>query len=244
MVQCTAPLFLILLTMSFVFPVADPVTLPIQDSDERFPVQNVYCVGRNYADHAVEMGHDPTREAPFFFIKPGYCVLPDGGEMHYPPLSEDVHHEVELVVALGLGGSNIPVESANRHIFGYGVGLDLTRRDLQAEAKSTSRPWDAGKVFRDAAPCSALLTANGTPLETGNIQLFVNGEERQQGDINQMIWKTSEIISKLSDLFPLQAGDLIYTGTPSGVGPINVGDRLLALIEGVGALRIDVGGRA
>lgn len=217
-----------------------PVSLPINDSDQSFPVQNIYCVGRNYADHAMEMGHDPDREEPFFFMKPAYTVLPDGGDLVYPPLSQDVHHEVELVVALGEGGSNIPVSSAADHVFGYGVGLDLTRRDLQSEAKAQSRPWDAGKVFLHAAPCSKLVLKTDGLIDAGNIQLFVNGEQRQQGNINQMIWKIPEIISKLSMLFPLQAGDLIFTGTPAGVGPIFPGDNLLALVENVGALNVSV----
>lgn len=228
------------LIMNSAIQVPIPVNLPIIDSTQTFPVQSVYCVGRNYAEHAVEMGHDPDREEPFFFMKPSYAVLPDGGDMLYPPLSDDVHHEVELVVALGLGGSNIPVEEAANHVFGYGVGLDLTRRDLQSEAKEQSRPWDAGKVFLHAAPCSKLVIKSGELIDAGNIQLFVNGEQRQQGNINQMIWKIPEIIAKLSMLFPLQAGDLIFTGTPAGVGPISPGDNLLALVENVGALSVSV----
>tara|TARA_R110002072_G_scaffold13418_11_gene56239 strand:+ start:6155 stop:6856 length:702 start_codon:yes stop_codon:yes gene_type:complete len=226
--------------MISVIPVASPVSLPLSNSAQTFPVQNVYCVGRNYADHAIEMGHDPNRESPFFFMKPAYAVLPDGGEMKYPPLSSDVHHEVELVVALGKGGTNISVAEAADYVFGYGVGLDLTRRDLQAEAKRQSRPWEAGKVFLHSAPCSKIVPKEGDLLEAGNIQLFVNGDQRQQGNINQMIWKIPEIIATLSTLFPLQAGDLIYTGTPSGVGPIAPGDNLLALVENVGALNVSI----
>jgi fumarylpyruvate hydrolase len=151
-----------------------------------------------------------------------------------------VHHEVELVVALGHGGRDIPVEDAGDYVFGYGVGLDLTRRDLQSEAKEFSRPWDAGKVFLHAAPCSKLTPKTDALIDSGNIQLFVNGEQRQQGNINQMIWKIPEIIAKLSMLFPLQAGDLIFTGTPAGVGPIHPGDNLLAIVENVGALNVSV----
>jgi fumarylpyruvate hydrolase len=226
--------------MTSVIQVTAPVSLPIYNSDQTFPVQNIYCVGRNYADHALEMGHDPDREPPFFFMKPSYALLADGGELTYPPLSSDVHHEVELVVALGQGGTNIAVSEADGYVFGYGVGLDLTRRDLQAEAKNLSRPWDAAKVFKHSAPCSKLVPKEGPLLNAGNIQLFVNGDQRQQGNINQMIWKIPEIISTLSSLFPLQAGDLIFTGTPAGVGPIIPGDNLLALVENVGALNVSV----
>jgi len=231
--------------MNSVIQVADPVSLPITNSDQIFPVQNIYCVGRNYADHAVEMGHDPNREEPFFFMKPAYTVLPDGGDLNYPPLSEDVHYEVELVVAIGRSGTNISVNDAEDYVFGFAVGIDLTRRDLQAEAKAQSRPWDAGKVFQHAAPCSKIMPRGNGPqesglLSSGNIQLFVNGEQRQQGNINQMIWKVPEIIAKLSALFPLHAGDLVFTGTPSGVGPIARGDHLLALVENVGALNVAV----
>ena len=227
-------------TMNSVIQVVDPISLPINNSDQTFPVQNIYCVGRNYADHAVEMGHDPDREEPFFFMKPAYAVLPDGGDLDYPPLSEDVHYEVELVLAIGRDGTNIAVQDAEDYVFGYGVGIDLTRRDLQAEAKAQSRPWDAGKVFRHAAPCSKIMPREGALLSSGNIQLFVNGEQRQQGNINQMIWKVPEIIAKLSALFPLHAGDLIFTWTPAGVGPIARGDHLLALVENVGALNVAV----
>ena len=215
--------------MDFAVPAVASPTLNVQGSDLAFPVHNVYCVGRNYADHAVEMGHDPDREAPFFFMKPGFAVLPGGGEMRYPGLSSDVHHEVELVVALGAGGSNIAEQDAAACVFGYGVGIDMTRRDLQAEAKEMGRPWDAGKVFLHSAPCSDLLPLPGELIETGNIQLDINGERKQQGNINQMIWKLPEIISRLSELFPLSPGDLIFTGTPAGVGPIHPGDQLEAV---------------
>lgn len=226
--------------MNSVIPVAAPVSLPINNSDQTFPVQNIYCVGRNYAEHAVEMGHDPNREEPFFFMKPAYAVLPDGGDLHYPPLSEAVHFEVELVMAIGRDGINISVDDADAHVLGYGVGIDLTRRDLQAEAKAQSRPWDSGKVFQHSAPCSKITLREGELMSSGNIQLFVNGEQRQQGNVNQMIWKLPEIIAKLSSLFPLHAGDLVFTGTPAGVGPIARGDNLLALVENVGALNVAV----
>jgi fumarylpyruvate hydrolase len=215
--------------MEFAVPVFPFPSLTIQGSDRMFPVNNVYCVGRNYADHAVEMGHDPNREAPFFFMKPGFAILAGGGSMVYPGLSSDVHHEVELVVALNKGGQNISVDDASECIFGYGVGIDMTRRDLQAEAKQAGRPWDAGKVFLHSAPCSELKELPGIVIEQGDIALEVNGSMKQQGDVNQMIWKIPEIIAKLSELFPLHPGDLIYTGTPAGVGPIEKGDALKAI---------------
>ena len=214
--------------MEYAVPVVPVTSLKIQNTDKLFPVNNVYCVGRNYADHAVEMGHDPNREPPFFFMKPAFAVLPGGGEMEYPSLSSDVHHELELVVALKSGGQDLSVDEASASIFGYGVGIDMTRRDLQGEAKQLGRPWDAGKAFLHSAPCSDLKEMSGALVTEGEIALTVNQETRQQGDINQMIWKIPEIIARLSELFPLSGGDLIYTGTPAGVGPVNPGDKLLA----------------
>jgi fumarylpyruvate hydrolase len=227
--------------MSYIFEPGSRVTLPVVDSDDFFPVSQIYCVGRNYADHAIEMGHDPNREDPFFFLKPAYSILNDGKEMTYPSRSHDVHHEVELVVALSKGGRNIDVNDAMDLVYGYAVGIDMTRRDLQAEAKEKSRPWEAGKTFLHAAPCSAVvpMTKSGE-INYGSIQLSINGSERQRGDINQMIWKVPEVISRLSELFVLHPGDLIYTGTPAGVGPVNIGDRIEAAIENVGTLNITV----
>ncbi|XOV90332.1 MAG: fumarylacetoacetate hydrolase family protein [Pseudomonadota bacterium] len=227
--------------MTFIFEPARQVTLPVTGTDARFPVNNIYCVGRNYADHAIEMGHDPNREAPFFFLKPSYCVLPSGGEMVYPAHSEDVHHEVELVVALKSGDQDIAVQAAMNHVFGYGVGIDMTRRDLQAEAKSLGRPWEAGKVFLHAAPCSDLTAIEQTgPLEHGEISLSINDQEKQSGNLSQMIWKVPEIISRLSSLFSLAPGDLIFTGTPAGVGPVARGDSILAKVAGLTELRIGI----
>ena len=228
--------------MSFVIEPPAQVVLPVNGSRDVFPVGQIYCVGRNYAEHALEMGHDPDREAPFFFMKPAYAVLQNGGEMQYPALSSDVHHEVELVVALARGGSNVSVRDAMKWVFGYAVGIDMTRRDLQAQAKEKSRPWEAGKTFKHAAPCSAItpLAVTGE-MNDGLIRLSINGDERQRGDINQMIWKVPEVISRLSELFLLQAGDLIYTGTPAGVGPIRPGDDIEAQINKVGSLNIKVG---
>ena len=214
--------------MDLAVPAIAPPILPIHHTSLGFPVNNVYCVGRNYADHAVEMGHDPNREPPFFFMKPRFSVLAGGGELQYPALTEDVHHEVELVLALSSGGQNITQEQASACVYGYAVGLDLTRRDLQTEAKSAGRPWDAGKVFLHSAPCSGIVPMPGEFLEQGDIQLRVNGEVKQSGNINQIIWKLPEIVSRLSELFPLYPGDLIFTGTPAGVGPIKPGDKLRA----------------
>ncbi|MGM3390172.1 fumarylacetoacetate hydrolase family protein [Stutzerimonas stutzeri] len=216
-------------------------TLSIADSSQRFPVRRVYCVGRNYAEHAREMGHDPDREPPFFFTKHPDSLLPDGSEFPYPPGTEDVHHEIEMVVAIGMGGSNIPVEQALQHVYGYAVGLDMTRRDLQAEAKKMGRPWAVAKGFDHAAPCSALVPAAkiGHPKD-GRIWLEVNGEPRQEGDLASLIWSVPEVIAYLSRLFVLEPGDLIMTGTPAGVGAVHRGDKLIGGVEGVGTLEITV----
>ena len=217
-----------------------PVGLPVVDSQDVFPVHRIYCVGRNYAAHAVEMGHDPDREAPFFFQKnPDNLLLND--IFTYPPLSEDVQHEIELVVGLQSGGSDIAPERALDSVFGYAVGLDMTRRDLQGEMKRQGRPWEIGKAFEQSAPCSAIAPAQriGHP-QTGAIRLSKNGALSQSGDLSQMIWKVPEIISELSRYFLLCPGDLIFTGTPSGAGPVQRGDELLGEIEGVGNLSVRV----
>ena len=218
----------------------DPAVLPVVDSQDVFPVHRIYCVGRNYAAHAVEMGHDPDREAPFFFQKnPDNLLLDD--IFTYPPLSEDVQHEIELVVGLQSGGSDIAPERALDSVFGYAVGLDMTRRDLQGEMKRQGRPWEIGKAFEQSAPCSAIAPAQriGHP-QTGAIRLSKNGALSQSGDLSQMIWKVPEIISELSRYFLLCPGDLIFTGTPSGVGPVQREDELLGEIEGVGNLSLRV----
>jgi fumarylpyruvate hydrolase len=214
--------------------------LPIEGSSELFPVHRVICIGRNYAAHAVEMGHDPDKEPPFFFFKSPSNLRTDG-IFPYPPKTADVHHEVELLVALGKGGTNIRVEDAMDHVWGYGVGLDMTRRDLQGEAKKLGRPWEVGKSFEHSAPCGPLVPASraGHPT-TGAITLDVNGERRQEGDLNQMIWKVPEMIAILSEYFDLHPGDLIMTGTPSGVGPVQRGDTLLGRVEGVGEVKVSV----
>lgn len=215
--------------------------LPIVGIDDLFPVHRIYCVGRNYAAHAVEMGHDPDREAPFFFQKNPDNLVPGDGEFPYPDRSTDVQHEVELVVALQHGGNNIAVGQALACVFGYAVGLDMTRRDLQAEMKRQGRPWEIGKAFEHSAPCSAIAPASsiGHPQQ-GPITLEKNGELCQAGDLAQMIWKVPEIISELSNYFCLQAGDLIFTGTPAGVGPVSRGDTLTAAVAGVAALSVTV----
>ena len=212
-------------------------SLPVSDSFQRFPVGRIFCVGRNYAEHAREMGHNPDREPPFFFMKPATAIVADGGTFPYPPLSGDVHHEVELVVALHRGGRDIPVADALEHVFGYAVGLDMTRRDLQGEAKKLGRPWDTGKAFDHSAPCSAVAPAAAIGHPTrGAITLHVNGQLRQRGDLADLIWNVPETIACLSSLFTLMPGDLIFTGTPAGVGPVQRGDALNAAVEGVGEL--------
>ena len=218
--------------------------LPVIGTEAVFPVGNVFCVGRNYADHAVEMGGDPDREPPFFFIKPSFSVLSPGHEMIYPDHPDDVHHEVEMVVALGTGGRNVRVQDAMQLVFGHAVGVDMTRRDRQAEAKEQRRPWEAGKSFVHAAPCSMITPIELTgAIETAGVSLSINGDVRQSGDVNQMIWKIPEIISRLSELFVLEAGDLIFTGTPAGVGPVKTGDELLANIDGLSELAFRISER-
>jgi len=216
-------------------------SLPVWESEARFPVHRVYCVGRNYADHAIEMGHDPQREQPFFFQKNPDSVLVSDGTFAYPPASEEVHHEVEMVIAIGRGGQDIAAEQARNHIYGYAVGIDMTRRDLQAQLKKKGLPWEAAKAFEGAAPCSAVFPAIaiGHP-ERGEISLEINGVRRQTGDLEQMIWKVPEIIAHLSRLFTLQPGDLIFSGTPAGVGSVRRGDNLLGSVAGVGELRLQI----
>jgi fumarylpyruvate hydrolase len=227
--------------MSYVFTPPAVTALPIRGSDALFPVRRVYCVGRNYAEHAIEMGHDPNKEPPFFFQKNADNIVPGDSDFPYPSATSDVHHEIELIVALAKGGENIPVQNALGHVFGYAVGLDMTRRDLQGEAKKMGRPWEVGKAFEASAPMGEIVTADkiGHP-SAGAIWLKVNGETRQQGDLNQMIWKVPETISYLSGLFRLAPGDLIMTGTPAGVSEVKRGDELNGHIDGVGDLRVRV----
>ncbi|MSP82980.1 MAG: FAA hydrolase family protein [Alphaproteobacteria bacterium] len=227
--------------MAYVIAPAEVPSLAVSGTQDRFPVHRVYCVGRNYADHAREMGGDPNREPPFFFQKNPDTLVPDGGVFPYPGHTRDVHHEFELVVALGKGGTDIPAARALDHVYGYAVGLDMTRRDLQNEAKKAGRPWEVAKAFEHAAPCSAIAPAAtiGHPAR-GRIWLEVNGEIRQRGDIDQLIWSIPETIAHLSGLFALRPGDLIFTGTPAGVGPVRPGDSLHGGVDGVGTLTVRV----
>lgn len=225
------------------FVIAPPATprLPVEGDDRLFPVRRVYCVGRNYAAHSREMGNDPDREEPFFFIKPRDCVVLDGARIPYPPMTSDLHHEIELVVAIGREGADIPLAAVPDHIFGYAVGIDLTRRDLQAEAKAQRRPWDTGKACDGGAPCSRVRTAADIGHPTGGrIWLAVNGEERQNGDLSELIWSVMELTAKLSAYFRLMPGDLIFTGTPAGVGPLAKGDKVTGGVDGVAELSVEI----
>ena len=224
--------------MAYLFQPPEPASLRIMGSADLFPLHRIYCVGRNYAAHAREMGND-EKDPPFFFMKPADAIVPEGGDVPYPPATSDLHHEIELAVALGSGGANIPADAALDHVYGYAVALDLTRRDLQGEAKKQGRPWDVGKGFDHSAPCSAIRPASeiGHPAK-GRITLTVNGETRQDGDLDEMIWNVSDTIAFLSGLFELKPGDLILTGTPAGVGAVVQGDRLHGTVEDVGKLDV------
>ena len=224
----------------YIIEPVERASLPVRGSDQRFPVRRVYCIGRNYAAHSIEMGGDPNRESPFFFQK-NPDNLDTSGEFPYPVKSSDVHHEIELVVALKSGGVNISVDNALEHVYGYAVGIDMTRRDLQAEMKQTRRPWEIGKAFERSAPIGPIVAASDIGhLDSGKITLNVNGEIRQQGDLNQMIWKVPEMIAYLSEYFEIGPGDLIMSGTPSGVGPVVRGDVMVAAVEGIGELEVTV----
>ncbi|MBN9062646.1 MAG: 5-carboxymethyl-2-hydroxymuconate isomerase [Rhizobiales bacterium 65-9] len=217
------------------------VLVPVKGVAARFPVHRIYCVGRNYAAHAIEMGGDPNREPPFFFQKNPDNLVLGGGDFPYPPKSGNVHFEIEMVIAVGAGGRDIPVDQALDHVYGYAIGIDMTRRDLQDECKKMSRPWEIAKAFEHSAPMGDIVRAAdiGHP-DKGAIWLKVNGETKQQGDLNQLIWKTPEIISYLSGLFELRPGDLIMSGTPSGVGAIRRGDVMEGFCERVGTVRATV----
>jgi fumarylpyruvate hydrolase len=226
---------------NYVIPPPPQAAIAVAGTDQLFPVRRLWCVGRNYVEHIQEMGHD-VRDPPFFFAKPADAIVSDGGTVPYPPLTKDMHHEVELVVALKSGGRNIKTENALNCIYGYGVGIDLTRRDLQIASRDMKRPWEIGKAFDYSAPCGPLRPASeiGHPSK-GRIALTVNGKTRQDGNLNQMIWNVPEIISKLSEMVELDAGDLIMTGTPSGVAAIMAGDTVECEVEGVGKLSITIG---
>ena len=224
-------------TTDFIFPPPPIPSVEIAGTRQRFPVHRIYCVGRNYADHAREMGSDPKAEPPFFFGKPADAIVASGAAVPYPPRTENLHYEVELVVAIGSSGRNIASRQALTHVFGYAVGNDLTRRDLQGASKKKGHPWDTGKGFDGSAPIGAIRPASLGHVERGRIWLSVNGEIRQESDVSQMTWSVSDIIAELSTLFELKAGDLIYTGTPAGVGPLKPGDRIECGIDGLELLR-------
>ncbi len=222
-------------------PETRPV-LPVADSDAVFPVRRVYCVGQNYGDHVREMGGNPKQNSPVFFSKPANAIVINNNSVAYPPATENLHYEVELVVALASGGSGIPVQKALQHVFAYGVGIDFTRRDLQTAAKQGGKPWDAAKGFDESAPVSTLQPVAGQHPASGRIWLQVNGDTRQDADLSDMIWSVAEIIAELSSLFTLKGGDVIFTGTPAGVSVVLPGDRIRAGIDGVGELEFDLTG--
>ncbi|CAO3984512.1 fumarylacetoacetate hydrolase family protein [Achromobacter mucicolens] len=231
--------------MSFVFAPAAPVAVPIAGSQDSFPVRRVYCVGRNYAAHAREMGFDPDREPPFFFCKPADAVVPvaEGSTLSlpYPPETSNLHYEIELVAAIGKGGANISVGEALQHVWGYAVGLDMTRRDLQMKMREAGRPWELGKAFDQSAPIGPLHPAQSVNgIEQAGIWLQVNGADRQRSDIGKLIWSIAETIAYLSKYFRLEAGDLIYTGTPEGVGPVVRGDKMVGGVDGLGTLSVQM----
>jgi fumarylpyruvate hydrolase len=218
----------------YVFAPRARPALPVEGLSALFPIRRIFCVGRNYADHIREMGKDPERNPPFFFTKPADAVVQNGEDIAYAMSTGNLQHEIELVAAIGIGGSRLSVGNALDHVFGYAVGNDLTRRDLQLESRDQGRPWDTGKAFDRSAPCTAILRSSeiGHP-ESGRIWLSVDGKLKQQGDVSQMIWRTAEIVSILSTLFELQPGDLIMTGTPAGIGPVKVGQQMRGGIEGL-----------
>ena len=226
--------------MDLVVPL-EQVTIAVEDTDARFPVRRIYCVGRNYLDHIRETAGADEREPPFFFQKPTDAVLLPGEDFPYPPVTEKLHHEIELVVAINKGGANIKAENALDHIYGYGVGIDMTRRDLQGIAKEMRRPWGPGKAFDHAAPCSAIVPAEkiGHP-DKGRIWLAVNGDVKQDGDLEHQIWPVADAIAHLTTLFELRPGDLIMTGTPAGVGPLVAGDTVTGGIDGIAEISVNV----
>jgi len=227
-------------TMAFVFAPTPQPALPIQGSTDLFPVHRIYCVGKNYAAHVREMGSEPSRQPPCFFMKPADALVTDG-RMPYPPGTQNLHYEAELVVAIGRGGAAIAPQQAGEHVFGYALGLDMTRRDLQTAAGKLGQPWDTAKGFDHSAPVTAIHRQAQTGLlQRGRLQLRVNGEVRQDADLSDMIWKTNEIISELSQLYTLQAGDLIFTGTPAGVGPVVPGDNIEVTLPGLSSLRVTI----
>ena len=227
--------------MTYVVPAPELPSLAVAGSQARYPVHRIFCVGRNYAAHAREMGKDPEREPPFFFSKPADTLVPSGGKVPYPSMTQELHYEIELVVAIGQGGADIPEARALDHVYGYAVGIDLTRRDLQAVAKEMGRPWDVAKGFDCSAPCAAVHPAAeiGHPA-AGRIWLNVGDEPRQSGDLSELIWSVPELTSILSRYFRLMPGDLIFTGTPAGVGAVAAGDTLTGGVEGVDEITVEI----
>lgn len=228
------------MSLLFDLPVA---SVAVAGDVRRFPVRRIFCVGRNYAAHAREMGMDPVKDPPFFFTKPADAVIDDGASISYPPLTSNLHYEAELVVAIGAAARDIAADSVEDVIFGYAAGIDLTRRDLQLQARDMGRPWDWGKAFDHSAPCGPILQASrmgGVP-DAGNIHLSVNGETRQSADLADMIWGVRDIVSLISHGVALSAGDLIFTGTPEGVGPLVPGDHVVCTVDGIGTVAIDIG---
>ena len=231
--------------MSYPIEIWNIPTVPIANSNDRFPVRHIYCVGRNYAEHAKEMGGDATKEPPFFFTKAADSIVPvvapEVGHIRYPMATKNFHHELELVVAIGKNGANVPVERANDYVFGYAVGLDMTRRDLQNDMREKKRPWDIGKSFAQAAPIAPLHRAAETGvLARGAITLDVNGTRRQTGDLSDMIWDVPHTLAFLSQFYELMPGDLVFTGTPSGVAAVVAGDRLEGRIAGLTSLTVQI----
>ncbi|WP_219895015.1 fumarylacetoacetate hydrolase family protein [Aquisediminimonas profunda] len=227
--------------MADLFELPPGPTVPIAGSKDVFPVRRVFCVGRNYAAHAREMGKDPERDPPFFFTKFAETVIPSGSRIPYPSATKNFHFEAELVLAIGAEGQDVAVADATALIFGYAVGLDMTRRDLQLEARDKGRPWDTGKNFKNSAPIAAIHRRSDIgDISSGRISLAVNGSIKQDADIEDLIWNCSEIIAHLSALEPLHPGDLIFTGTPAGVGPVVAGDHILVEISGLTALELDI----
>lgn len=226
---------------SYVFPPAEQASVAVRGSSARYAVSRIFCVGRNYAAHAREMGSDPDREPPFYFTKPASALTPSGSSVPYPPGTQNYHYEMELVIAIGAPVFKVRPEAAQAAVWAYGAGLDMTRRDLQAESKAAGRPWDTAKGFEQSAILSELVRASETgPLTSGRISLAVNGVTKQQGDLSDMIWRVPEIVANLSQLYHLQPGDLIYTGTPEGVGPVKPGDVITGEIQGVSSLSLTI----
>jgi fumarylpyruvate hydrolase len=226
---------------TFVIDAPETPSIPVIGQKGRFPVRRIYCVGRNYAAHAREMGKDPEKEPPFFFLKPADAIVPEGGNVHYPPGTQNLHHEIELVVALHRGGNAIPAARALDHVYGYAVGLDMTRRDLQMQARDLGRPWDFGKAFDESAPITAIYPVSSHGHHSaGAITLAVNGELKQSGDLKDMIWNVPDTIAFLSSYYTLKPGDLIFTGTPAGVGAVKQGDVLVGAVQGLAELKVTI----